>query len=255
MPGKVISEVVAFTRQFALQDPPVEKGMFAQLDDCMAWDASTNTVTRCRNAPMDLEKMYKVAVLYQVAFEGIDGVTPLVDYVNARRDEDEAMPCHDDSARGAKDLLVEHFGRAVWWSIIKEAGFQEIDKDSSGTISQDELTEALVTRYGSDMGELVVRNLMSLADANGDGYIDRHELLSVCFLSATMFYSHDVDGSGHLDREETMNVIIETVGGSEQEVASMVDDIFERLDTDGSGTVTMGELKQYAEMRQTSVTI
>jgi len=37
LPGKVINEVVAFTRQFALQDPPVEKGMYAQLDDQMSW--------------------------------------------------------------------------------------------------------------------------------------------------------------------------------------------------------------------------
>lgn len=37
LPGKVINEIVAFTRQFALQEPPVEKGMYAQLDDGMTW--------------------------------------------------------------------------------------------------------------------------------------------------------------------------------------------------------------------------
>jgi hypothetical protein len=47
-----------------------------------------------------------------------------------------------------------HFSRAVWWSVVKSAGFDEIDADSSGTVTREELSTALDAYYGHDMGEL-----------------------------------------------------------------------------------------------------
>jgi hypothetical protein len=43
---------------------------------------------------------------------------------------------------------------------------------------------------------------MSIADINGDGVIDRMELLSACFMSASMFLGADKDGDGQLTMEE-----------------------------------------------------
>ena len=44
-------------------------------------------------------------------------------------------------------------------------------------MTREELSTALDAYYGHDMGELVLNNLMSIADINGDGVIDRMVLI------------------------------------------------------------------------------
>lgn len=252
LPGKVINEVVAFTRQFALQDPPVEKGMYAQLDDGMTWSKETNTVLTIDGEPLDPEKIYRCAVLYQVAMKGIDGVTPLADWCKENAENPEVQT-DEEAAHGAKELLVEHFSRAVWWSVVKAAGFDEIDKDSSGTITRDELKVALEEYYGHDMGDLVLNNLMSVADANNDGVIDRMELLQACFMSASMFIGADKDGDGQLTMEEVTEVLQQALGPAYNE--EMVQKLFSAADVDNTGTVTISELKAFAKKQETALKI
>ena len=86
--------------------------MYAQLDDGMTWSKETNTVLQIDGAPLEDEKIYRCAVLYLVAMKGIDGVTPLADWCK----ENEANPevhTDEETAHGAKEILVEHFSRAA----------------------------------------------------------------------------------------------------------------------------------------------
>ncbi|XRB13900.1 EF-hand domain-containing protein [Pseudoscourfieldia marina] len=255
LPGAVLQEVVAFTRQFALHDPPVEKGCFVQLDDKMSWDGSTNTLTAVAGGPFDPERIYKTVVLYQVAYNGIDGVTPLANYVSEhlKTMDDPTLLQHSDSAHGMKQILVEHFARAVWWQIVKDSGFDDIDEDGSGTISRKELEAAIFKRHGVSMGNLVLDNLMALADTNGDGNIDRGELLRACFLSSSMFYNADEDMDSHVTKEEAHKMFQKIMTSSYD--PKVVDDLFTAADSDGSGTVSMDELHKYATRQDKSVTI
>jgi Ca2+-binding EF-hand superfamily protein len=250
--GLVINEVVAFTRQFALQDPPVEKGMYTQLDDGMTWSKETNTVLTIDGAPLEPDKIYRCAVLYLVAMKGIDGVTPLAEWCAANA-EDPAVHTDEEAAHGAKEILVEHFSRAVWWNVVKAAGFDEIDKDVSGTITREELSKALEDYYGHDMGDLVLNNLMSVADANGDGVIDRMELLQACFMSASMFIGADTDGDGQLTMAEVAVVLRNALGPAYSE--AMAQELFGQADADGTGTVTIAEIKAFAKKRETDLKI
>lgn len=253
LPGRVINEVVAFTRQFALQDPPVEKGMYAQLDDGMTWSKETNAVLTIAGAPLEPEKIYRCAVLYLVAMKGIDGVEPLADWVKENAEGNPEVQTDEEAAPGAKEVLVEHFSRAVWWNVVKAAGFDEIDRDSSGTITREELSKALEEYYGHDMGHLVLDNLMSVADANGDGVIDRMELLQACFMSASMFIGADKDGDGQLTMEEVSEVLQQSLGPAY--CPDMAAKLFAEADADGTGTVTVAELKSFAKKQETGLKI
>ena len=55
--------------------------------------------------------------------------------------------------------------------------FKEIDTDSSGSISRDELQQALKVR-GLAMSPVQISHLMSSADANGDGQLDQAEFVA-----------------------------------------------------------------------------
>jgi Ca2+-binding EF-hand superfamily protein len=258
LPGKVVNEVVAFTRRFALLDPPVEKGMFAQLDDGMTWSRETNRVLTIGGKPLDDEKVYRVAVLYQVALQGIDGVTPLAEYCRAHRDDEHhRMPTDEEAEhgaiRGAKQILVEHFSRAVWWSVVSAAGFDEIDADKSGTISKQELETALQKHYGYDLGKLVIDNLMSVANLNGDELIDRTELLSMCFMSASMFRHGDKNGDGQLTIEVATERLQRALGAAFD--AERLAELFKIADKDGSGTVSIAELEAYVKTQERRLNI
>ena len=63
-------------------------------------------MTTIGGKPLEPDKVYKVAVLFLVAAKGIDGVTPLADYVAAHaRDED--MHTDEEAAHGAKEVTSD----------------------------------------------------------------------------------------------------------------------------------------------------
>ena len=58
LPGRVICDMISYTRAFALQSPPIEKGGYIQTDNLITWDRNTNTVTQIAGSPVDLCKIY-----------------------------------------------------------------------------------------------------------------------------------------------------------------------------------------------------
>ena len=152
--------------------------------------------------------------------------------------------------------MVEHFSRAIWWSVVTAAGFDEIDEDSDGTITRDELSDALKKFYGHGMGDLVLDNLMAVADVNDDGAIDRSELLQACFVSATLFIGADADGDGNLTMEEVSAMFAKVLGAKAMEdMGAIVSDLFQRMDADHTGTVSIAEVKAFAKDGLTSLKI
>lgn len=89
--------------------------------------------------------------------------------------------------------------------------FKSIDADGSGTITCDELKNAMA-QWGHKIGDAELQQLMSIADVDGDGLIDYNE-----FVAATMHLSK-------LEKEE------------------LLQKAFRQMDKDQSGSITIDEL-------------
>eukprot|EP00850_Spirogloea_muscicola_P011539 SM000072S21173 [mRNA] locus=s72:156605:160594:+ [translate_table: standard] len=125
--------------------------------------------------------------------------------------------------------------------------FSMMDADNSGSITVDELRQGL-TRIGSNLSEVEVRQLLEAADVDGDGTIDYGE-----FVAATMhmqrmeneahihaaFDHFDRDHSGFIDVEEL------TIGlGNDMpanDSARVIRDIINEVDTDHDGRISYDE--------------
>ncbi|XP_058089340.1 calcium-dependent protein kinase 2-like [Magnolia sinica] len=94
-----------------------------------------------------------------------------------------------------------------------KAMFKSMDTDNSGTITLEELKQGL-SKQGTKLSEVEVKQLMEAADADGNGIIDYDE-----FITATMHMNR-------MDREEHLYTA------------------FQYFDKDNSGYITTEELEQ-----------
>lgn len=82
LPGRVINEMISYTREFGLRSPPIEKGGYLQCDDRLRWDKEKNFVKLINKEPLDLEYLYTVAISEQL-LHGMDEVKPLMNYIES----------------------------------------------------------------------------------------------------------------------------------------------------------------------------
>jgi len=212
----------------------------------MTWDGDTNTVTHINGELLDPDRIYECVVLWQVAMEGIDKVTPLHEYCS---NEVSVLFPHDaDVGRPAKQVLVDYFGRAIWWRLIESLdGFAGLDKNKDGKITKQELADAVhkSPNMEGDLGDLVIENIMGMADLDHDGFICKNELLQVSFLSLSMFQDTDKNEDNHLDRSEVERTVKLLLGDAYD--ASMVDKLFDEIDKDEDGKLSFQEVKNHAK--------
>ncbi|CAH9082292.1 unnamed protein product [Cuscuta europaea] len=126
-----------------------------------------------------------------------------------------------------------------------KAMFANIDTDNSGTITYEELKSGL-TRLGSKLSEVEVKQLMEAADVDGNGTIDYIE-----FITATMhrhrlerdehlykaFQHFDKDHSGFITRDELKSAMKEYGMGDE----ATIKEIIAEVDTDNDGRINYDE--------------
>ncbi|XP_043690240.1 calcium-dependent protein kinase 2-like [Telopea speciosissima] len=126
-----------------------------------------------------------------------------------------------------------------------KAMFANMDTDSSGTITYEELKTGLA-RLGSKLSEAEVKQLMEAADVDGDGSIDYIE-----FITATMhrhklerdehlfkaFQYFDKDSSGFITRDELETAMKEYGMGDETSIR----EIIQEVDTDNDGRINYEE--------------
>ena len=59
LPGKVVSDMICFTRGFASLTPPIEKGAYLQCDEGVGWDRGTNSVSSIAGEPVSESRIYR----------------------------------------------------------------------------------------------------------------------------------------------------------------------------------------------------
>lgn len=246
LPGGLITEMVAYSRMFAAMDPPPRKlpGCFMQLDDQMVWDDDARVVTHIGGQPLQLERSYHCVVLFH-ALGGLDDIRPLVDYGRAHARD---IPHSVDSARPAKDVIVDYFSKAMWWDLLKRSGqtgdgrsvMRKLDTSGDGYIDIKELQAAMHQLYGEDVSHLVIDNIFAVVDSNADHRISAAEMLRACVVSR--------GGRDELSRftfEDLRELAVSILGDLYDEEEARA--LFAELDTERKGTVTSGEMKRYME--------
>ena len=121
--------------------------------------------------------------------------------------------------------------------------FDAIDRDGSGSIDKDELSQHLVST-GIDQAEVDV--LFKFLDADGSGDIDREEwwagfaaFLAVGRDAKQLFDLIDEDGSGAIESEELTRHLTAAGHGPEE-----IEGVFQLLDEDGDGSIDIDEWRR-----------
>ena len=117
------------------------KGAYLQCDDGIHFDMNTLKLTHIRNVPMNPDKLYLTVVKYLTAFDGLDDITPLTEYVKGQQQLGNKLFFKDhDTAVEPKHLIVAHYSRMLLYDILKhdnhiKSTYDDHDKTSAVSLS------------------------------------------------------------------------------------------------------------------------
>ncbi len=152
MPGSVIREGVIASRAHA----PAESGAYLQIDDALDIDK------------LEPAREYRVAVVRNLV-GGMDHIEPLIAFKTAHPEKIPPV----GSGRDVKHVLVDAFAVELW---RKLGGFDEIDANHDGIITEPEVAAALTRVTAEAPSHVTARLLMHALDVNADDTITPSEL-------------------------------------------------------------------------------
>ena len=127
--------------------------------------------------------------------------------------------------------------------------FKKIDKNGDGRLSKEELLESYMKIMKKDKAIEEVTHIMELVDTNGSGFIDYSEFITACVKKDHLITNHnleiafktfDTDGSGKITVEELRNCLGATAESSEELMKLLVG----QIDKNGDGVIDLVEFKQ-----------
>ncbi|KAJ3119781.1 hypothetical protein HK100_000155 [Physocladia obscura] len=231
-PGRIIDEIIRFSRAPALQNPPVEKGGYMQTCDAIEWDRETNRVTKIGGEPLDRDKLYNVAISYQ-SVAGLDNILPLLDYLGERRGNGKKIEKREEEELGVdsqddKDTSVDNAT-----GIPGVIATTETTDDSANIKPIDD-------NYQDDK---------KLAAEQDHDYLGAKEIIvsHFCFsiwhsiLKIESFDELDRSHSGHLTRADIFAACARHFKGDVALSRAVCDNLFSMADPDGDGVISRAE--------------
>jgi 2',3'-cyclic-nucleotide 2'-phosphodiesterase (5'-nucleotidase family) len=152
MPGRVLRESIVASRAHA----PADSGAFLQIDDALDPNA------------LDDAREYSVAIVRNL-LGGMDHIDPLVKW--AHDNPDRIPPLL--SGRDVKHVIVDAFAVNLW---RKLGGFDEIDADHDGVLSEPEVAAAIARVTAEAPSHVIAQLLVHAIDQNADDVISPSEL-------------------------------------------------------------------------------
>jgi calcium-dependent protein kinase len=132
--------------------------------------------------------------------------------------------------------------------ILRES-FQEVDTNSDGRLSQDELLMLYLRYTNKTQAKAAVKQILDEVDSDRSGFIDYSEFLRACMDHEKVvskanlqlaFNKFDVDGSGLISAEELKEVL----SGGEAFSGEVWKQLIQEVDINGDGVLDLKEFTQ-----------
>lgn len=246
LPGKVIEDMINASRSNAREDPPITYGGYIHTCDMIDFDEEQQKILSIRGMPFDPEMEYLTS-LPANWFEGMDGHIPLLNWAKGTPFEH----AKESSAKPLKEVIVETFSALLWLEI---GTFEELDTGKDGFITREEVLVAARGIFGDDVADLIVDNVFSVADRDGDGIISPIDMMVVKFVAKDM-HTHICTDE---EIEVLQTVAAETLGKrpSDVDVRRTLYILKDILDEDNDGRITRDEaMKALGEVKRRSLLV
>lgn len=231
LPGKVIEDTINQSRLKAREHPPATSGSYIHTCDLLDFDEEQQKIISVRGKPFNREDDYLTSFPTNW-FEGMDEHTPLLQWAKGTPFEH----AKESSSKPCKEVIVEAISALLWLGM---GSFDEINTNNDGYITRDEVLAAARGIFGEDVVDLVVDNVFSVADCDGDGKISPIDMMVVKFVAQDMH--------SHVCTDEEMDVLqkiaAETLGKhpTDEEVRETLQILMQVLDEDNNGKLTRQE--------------
>jgi Ca2+-binding EF-hand superfamily protein len=244
IPGKILEDIINDSRSNAREDPPVTSGGYITTCDLIEFDETKQQIIHIRDEPFDPEREYLTSFPANW-FEGMDCHTPLLQWAKGtpyeHAKESSSIPC--------KEVIVKAFSALLW---LDFGTFEDIDTDKDGYIVREEVREAARRIFGEDVADIVLDNVFSVADCDGDGKISPLDMMVVKFVAQDL-HSHVCTED---EIEVLQTVAAETLGkhSTDEEVRKTLQILRDILDENNDGRITRQESMQaIGEVRRRSL--
>ena len=249
LPGQVLQDSITYSRLGSRETPPVAKGGYIHTCNNIVYNDETQTIESIDGAPFSPHQLYLTALPMQF-LKGIDNNVPILEWAQATH----WKRLSDESTIAAKLVIVELYSALLW---LQLGSFQDMDLDGDGVLTKDDVRAGVLKHYGGDstVADLVVDNVMAIADVNGSGTILPIDMMIVHFVATDMVHHVSTEDECRVMRETAAHVLGRQ-DPNDPEVVKMVNRIKERLDTDRDGKIRRKEaMKALGELRRRSLLI
>lgn len=246
IPGKVLQDTIFFSRLASRENPPIAKGGYIHVCNNIVYDNERQLILSIDGEAFDENRLYFTAIQIEFLL-GIDNHAPLLKWA-----ADNHIHVNKESTIPAKLVVVELFSALLW---LQLGSFEEIDSNGDGVLTREDIKARVVQHYGdTGIADLVVDNVMAIADVHGTGAISPLDMMIVHFVATDMV--HHVDDEAELAAMKATAAHVLGKDTDHEDVEKMVARIRDKLDIDRDGKIGRVEnMKALGELRRRSLLI
>ena len=232
LPGSILEAAITHSRLASWEDPPLAKGGYLHTCTNIVYNDEKRCIESIQGEPFDPDRVYLTAMPEQF-FLGIDNHEPLLKWAATQERFQE------DAARPAKLVIVEVFSTLLW---LQLGSFAELDTDADGRITREDVAKRCVSLFGPQIADLIVDNVLSVADLDGSGDIQPLEMM-VAHYSATDLLDHITNAE---QREALRQIVLHVTGYSADDprVEKLMDRVREMVDHSKDGFIQREEIRK-----------